>query len=71
MAVSSFYTWNLFPDSKSVVVNYLFSMKKFFKQYTAGFVSFALLAAFTGSGQAQTVVIASNAADANQCKLVS
>ena len=58
MAVSSFYSWNLFPDSESAVVNCLFinSMKKFLKPYTAGFVSFALLAIFNVSGQAQNLV---------------
>jgi hypothetical protein len=46
-------------------------MKKFVKPCIAGLVSLALLAAFAMSGQAQTVVITSNVANANQCQLVS
>jgi glucuronoarabinoxylan endo-1,4-beta-xylanase len=58
MAVSSFYTWNLSPEGKSLVVNNLFinSMKKFLKQHAAGFISFALLAIFNVPGQAQNLV---------------
>jgi len=40
-------------------------MKKTIKQYAVELVSFALLAIFSMSGQAQTVVITSNAANAN------
>jgi hypothetical protein len=40
-------------------------MKKSIKQYAVEIVSFPLLAIFNVSGQARTVVITSNAANAN------